>query len=113
VTNGTFNVTLNASKCNVSKSFSTAVQFQVTSADNLFHLTDECPYPNPVVDILNIPFIRFDKILISNIFGLFFEPSLSYSQKQIEVDFSNFPAGIYFIWVYRDKKMGYWKITKN
>ncbi len=113
VTNGTFNVTLNASKCNVSKSFSTAVQFQVTSADNLFHLTDEYPYPNPVVDILNIPFIRFDKILISNIFGLFFEPSLSYSQKQIEVDFSNFPAGIYFIWVYRDKKMGYWKITKN
>ena len=112
-TNGTFNVTLNASKCNVSKSFSRSVQFQVTSVDNLFQLTDEHPYPNPVEDILNIPFIRFDKILISNIFGVFFEPSLSYAQKQVALDFSNFPAGIYFIWVYRDNKTGFWKIIKN
>lgn len=112
-TNGTFNVTLNASKCKVSKSFSRSVQFQVTSVDHLFQLTDDYPYPNPVVDMLNIPFIRYDKILISNIFGVFFEPSLVHAQKQIALDFSNFPAGIYFIWVYRDNKTGFWKITKN
>lgn len=113
VTNGTFTVTLNASKCNLSKSFSRSVQFQVTSINNMFQIMDKYPFPNPVEDILTIPLVKFDKILISNIFGVTFEPALSYSQKQIDVDISNFPVGIYFIWFYHDKKVGYWKITKN
>jgi hypothetical protein len=112
VTNGTFTVTLNASKCNLSKSFSRTVQFQVTSANNMFQIMDKYPYPNPVIDILTIPLFKFDKVLISNILGEFFEPSFVHSSSQIEINFSNFPSGSYFLWVFRDKKSKFWKIIK-
>jgi hypothetical protein len=112
VTNGTFTVTLNASKCNLSKSFSRTVQFQVTSINNMFQIMDKYPYPNPVIDILTIPLFKFDKVLISNILGEFFEPSFVHSSSQIEINFSNFPSGSYFLWVFRDKKSKFWKIIK-
>lgn len=111
--NGSFKVTLIASKCKVSKSFFDLVNFQVTPANNFFQESGIFPYPNPVRDKLYLSLEKFDKISISNIFGQFFEPSFLFSQNLVAIDFSLFPTGTYFIWVHLDEKTGFWKVVKN
>lgn len=111
--NGSYKVTLNASKCKVSKSFSDFVNFQLTPVNSLLQASGVYPFPNPVRDKLYLSLDKFDKIYISNIFGQFFEPSFSFSQNLVAIDFSLFPIGTYFIWVYLDEKTGFWKVVKN